>query len=145
MTKLNLFKSVALALGCVTLAMTTTPADAGVLKGHAGTTFTLIPVEFDAKGNPTKFTHTVDGVVRVFELGNCTVHADVIAIPQPDGSFSASGTFRITTADGATTLDAEAVAVVTADPANPLQGSFPLHGFSYAREFSAQGKPTASG
>ena len=120
----NLLKSIALTLVCAAFAMSAHPADAGVLKGNAGTTFTLIPVEFDAKGNPTKFTHTVDGVVRVFELGNCTVHFDVIAILRPDGSFSGSGTIRITTADGATTLDAEGVAVVTADPANPLFGNF---------------------
>ena len=124
MTKFNLFRLITLALGCAVLAMITPCVEAGVIKGHAGTTFDLIPVEFDSNGRPTKFTHTVDGVVRVFELGNCTVHADVIATPLPDGSFTATGTFRITSADGGTTLDAKAVAVVTIDPANPLFGNF---------------------
>ena len=122
MTILNVFKKFSLAF--VFIALTAAPALAGVLKGHAGTTFDLIPVEFDSNGRPTKFTHTVDGVVRIFELGNCTVHADVIAVPQPDGSFTATGTFRITSSDGATTLEAKAVAVVTVDPANPLFGNF---------------------
>jgi hypothetical protein len=124
MKALNLFKSIVLALGCAMLAMTTTPADAGVLKGHAGTTFDLIPVTFDQNGNPTKFTHTVDGVVRVFEIGNCTFHADVIAVPRPDGTFTLSGTFLITSANGATTLSADAVGLVTIDPANPSFGNF---------------------
>jgi hypothetical protein len=124
MKTLNLFKSIALALSCAVLSMTTTPAQAGVLKGHAGTTFLLIPATFDQNGNPTSFTHTVDGVVRVFEIGNCTFHADVIAVPHPDGSFSLSGTFLITSANGATTLNADAVGRVTIDPATPLFGNF---------------------
>src|SRR2546422_5499403 len=117
MFKLNLFKSIALALGCAALATTTLPAEARDIRAHAGTTFTLTPVEFDAKGNPTKFTHTVDGVVRVSSLGNCIFHGDVMAVPQPDGSFTLAGTFRITS-------DAEAVGVVTPDPANPAFANF---------------------
>jgi hypothetical protein len=124
MKTLNLFKPIALALSCAVLAMTTTSAHAGVLKGHAGTTFLLIPATFDQNSKPTSFTHTVDGVVRVFEIGNCTFHADVIALPHPDGSFSLTGTFLITSADGATTLNADAVGRVTIDPANPLFGNF---------------------
>jgi hypothetical protein len=124
MTKLSLFKSMALAWACAAVVMASVPVEAGVLKGHAGTTFILMPVTFDQNGNPTKFTHTVDGVVRVFEIGNCAFHADVIAVPRPDGSFSLSGTFLITAADGTTTLNADAVGLVTIDPANPLFGNF---------------------
>ena len=124
MTKLNLFKSIALTLGCAELIMISTPAEAGAIKAHAGTTFTLTPVEF-TNGIPAKFTHTVDGVVRVSLLGNCTVHADVVAVPSPDfSSFSLTGTFRITSADGNTTLDAEVKGVATTDPDNPSFANF---------------------
>jgi len=120
MTKVNLFKSIALALGCAALAMTNLPAQAGVVKGHAGTTFDLNPIEFGPGGVPTKYTHTVDGVVRVFELGNCTFHADVIITQAtPNDPFVLTGKFLITTADGTTTLNADAVGVGTADPSNP--------------------------
>jgi hypothetical protein len=119
--KLNLFKSIALAFACAALAFATPCANAGVIKGHAGTTFNLTPVSFDSNGNPTKFTHTVDGVVRVFELGNCTFHADVIVFPPKTTAdpFILVGTFRITTADGATTLNADAAGTATPDPTNP--------------------------
>ena len=124
MTKLNLFKSITLVLGCAAFALTSTRAEAGAIKAHAGTTFTLTPVEF-ANGIPTKFTHTVDGVVRVSLLGNCTVHADVIAVPSPDfSSFSLAGTFRITSADGATSLNAEVKGVATTDPDNQYFANF---------------------
>ena len=120
MTKLNLFKSITLALGCVTLAITSLPAQAGGVKGHAGTTFTLSPIEFGPGGVPTKYTHTVDGVVRVFELGNCTFHADVIITQAtPNDPFVLTGTFLITTANGTTTLNADATGIGTPDPTNP--------------------------
>jgi hypothetical protein len=121
MKKHSLFKSIMLAFACATLAITTLPANAGVVKGHAGTTFTLTPVEFDVNGNPTKFTHTVDGVVRVFEIGNCTFHADVIVYAPKSATdpFLLVGTFRITNADGTTVLIADASGTGTADPANP--------------------------
>ena len=121
---LYIFKSLTLTVAFLALALAAIPASAEVLKGHAGTTFLLIPATFDQHGNPTSFTHTVDGVVRVFEIGNCTFHADVIAVPRADGSFSLTGTFLITSADGATTLNAEAVGLVTLDPATPLFGNF---------------------
>jgi hypothetical protein len=119
---LTLFKTITLALGCAALAMTATPAHAGVVKGHAGTTFVLTPVAFDAQGNPTKFTHTVDGVVRVSILGNCSFHADVIVLaPKPNTAdpLLLAGTFRFISADGATILNADAVGTATPDPANP--------------------------
>jgi hypothetical protein len=124
MKQRSLFKLTALALGCATLAMTTLPAQARDIRAHAGTTFDLLPVEFDANGNPTKFTHTIDGVVRVSSLGNCTFHGDVVGFPRPDGSFELTGTGRITTADGATSLDFEVKGVVAIDPANPAFGNF---------------------
>lgn len=123
MKTFNLFKAITLSLACAALAMTTiTPAEAGVIKAHAGTTFVLTPEAFDANnGNPTLFTHTVDGVVRVSLLGNCTVHFDVIvgAPKTATDPFTLVGTCRITSADGATTLDAEVEGTGTLDPANP--------------------------
>jgi hypothetical protein len=123
MTKLNLFKSI--GLGCAVLVMANLPAQAGVVKGHAGTTWVLNPIEFGPGGVPTKYTHTVDGVVRIFELGNCTFHADVIITQAtPKDPFILNGTFLITTADGATTLNADAVGVGTGDPSNPSMLNF---------------------
>jgi hypothetical protein len=120
MTKLNPLKLIALVIGWAMLATTTLPAEAGVVKGHAGTTFDLAPIAFDATGRPTTYTHTVDGLVRIFELGNCTFHADVI-ITQPNANdpFTLTGTFIIRTADGATILHADAQGMGTPDPANP--------------------------
>ncbi|HTL56439.1 MAG TPA: hypothetical protein VL361_12220 [Candidatus Limnocylindrales bacterium] len=65
MKTLDLSKFVALVLACAAFAMATTLADAGVIKANGGTTFTFEPVAFDVHGNPVRFTHTVDGVVRV--------------------------------------------------------------------------------
>jgi hypothetical protein len=130
MKNLTPFRLVALALAGAALAIVTFPAlgdrsgDRGhrghLINAHGGTTFALTPVEFDASGNPTKFSHTVNGVVRVSLLGNCAFQADIPAVPHRDGTFSLAGTFRITSADGETSLDAEVEGVATPDPANPL-------------------------
>jgi hypothetical protein len=122
MNNLRLLKTITLAYAA--LALTTISAESGIIKANAGTTFTLRPASFDPSGIPTSFTHTVDGVVQVSSLGSCTVHFDVIGIPHPDGSLSLTGTFRITTADGTTTLAAEVEGVVTPDSANPALGNF---------------------
>lgn len=88
----------------------------GVIKAYAGTTFILTPVP----ERPTEFPHTVDGVVRVSLLGNCTVHFDVLmfAPKTTKDPFTLLGTLRITSADGTTTLDADVVGTATFDPAN---------------------------
>jgi hypothetical protein len=135
MKKPNLFKIVALALGCAALAATTIPSKADrlgdrgprahLVNAHAGTTFTpLTPIDFDAQGNPTKFSHTVDGVVRVSLLGNCTVHFDVVAMPRPDGTFALAGTLQITAADGQTNLNADVEGATSPEPDNALMGNF---------------------
>ncbi len=61
MRTFSLFKTLALALHCAALAVAAIPAQAGDIKGHAGTTFVLTPVTVDSTGRPTKYTHTVDG------------------------------------------------------------------------------------
>jgi hypothetical protein len=131
----NIIKAIALTLGCAALAVTALPSKADrsdnrgprahLVQAHAGTTFTpLAPIEFDAQGNPIKFNHTVDGVVRVSLLGNCTVHLDVIAVPRPDGTFGLSGTGQITSADGHTTLNADVEGGTSPEPDNALMGNF---------------------
>jgi hypothetical protein len=92
---------------------------ARVIKAHAGTTFVLLPVP----GSSTEFTHTVDGVVRVSLLGNCTVHFDVrVTAPKTaTDPFTLKGKVKITSADTLTTIDADVVGTGTFDPAN---GSF---------------------
>jgi hypothetical protein len=114
---LKQFKAITLALGCVALAMTTIPANADVVQGHAGTTFIQTPVEI--VNGIAQVHHIWDGVVRVSLLGNCTVHGDVVAIPRPDGTYSLAGTCRITSANGGTSLEAVLEGVFTPDPANP--------------------------
>lgn len=124
MKSLNLFNKLSLVLACAALAMTTVPAEARLIKAHAGTTFTpLAPIEFDAQGNPTKFSHSVDGIVRVSSLGNCTVHFDVIAVPRPDGTFGLIGTMQIITADGQTTLNADVEGATSPDPDSSLMAN----------------------
>lgn len=120
----KLFKTLALAMTFAAVAMTTVPAEAAVIQAHAGTTFTLTPVEFDQQGNPTKFSHTVDGVVRVSLLGNCTGHFDIVAVPRPDGTFGLAGTLQITSADGQTTLNGEVEGATSPEPANALMANF---------------------
>lgn len=134
MSNIDPFKSIVLALGCAAWAVSSIPAQANLpgwqgpeylIKAHAGTTFTpLTPLEFDAAGNPTKFSHAVEGVVRVSSLGNCAVTFDVIAVPASPTSFNLTGTCRITSADGRATLDSEVTGSITIDPANPLFGNF---------------------
>ncbi len=116
----TLTRSLLLAASCVTFALTAQPAAARDVRGHAGTTFVLQPVEFDQTGFPTRYTHAVDGVVRVSGLGNCTFHADVIITQAtPTSPMVLAGPFLITTADGGSTLKADAIGVGTPDPANP--------------------------
>jgi hypothetical protein len=143
----RLFKTVALVWACAALAMTV-PAEARPITAHAGTTFTLTPIEFDTGGNPTKFAHTVDGVVRVSLFGNCTVHFDVIAVPASPTTFGLTGTCQITTADGTSTLALEVNGTVAIDTANPAFGDFrydaKISGGT-GRMAAARGKATIDG
>ena len=108
--------AIAIALGCAALAMITIPAQAAVIKANAGTTFVLSPVP----GHSDQLTHSIDGVVRVTILGNCTFHGDVlIYLPTAAGKpYLLAGSCRFTSADGATTLDAQVEGIGTPDPAN---------------------------
>lgn len=64
-----------LALGCAALGFCEASANAGEFSANAGTTFLLVPL---LSTSPLQFTHTVDGLVEVSSLGDCTVHFDLI-------------------------------------------------------------------
>jgi hypothetical protein len=111
----KLLKTILLGLGCATLTMASISVEADAIKGHAGTTFTVAPIP----GSPEKFTHTVDGVVRLSSLGNCTVHFDVTGAFDAQGNVTGAGTFKITSADGKNSFQGEGVATGSPDPENP--------------------------
>jgi hypothetical protein len=52
----------------------------GVMTANAGTRFTLGPSDQEGV-----LSHTVDGVAQVSVIGNCIVHFDVLARPEPPG------------------------------------------------------------
>ncbi len=69
-----------------------------------------------------EFTHTIDGVVWVSLLGDCTFHADAIVVtpanPTTDPWPIIHGTFVITTVDG-DTLTLSAAGHARLNPVNP--------------------------
>lgn len=81
---------------------------------NAGTTFILVPV------SKTQLTHTVDGVVQVSPLGDCTVHFDLIVTATGSSSrpYSVAGTQTITTADGASSVTSSVNGYLSSNPAN---------------------------
>src|SRR5437870_2980055 len=71
MKKLNLFRNLGLALGCVALAFTTAaiaPPRTVPINGTFGTTFKLIPT-----ATPGVFADPIEGVGNVPTLGFCTI------------------------------------------------------------------------
>src|SRR2546426_1006097 len=104
--------------------MSLLPANAAALQANGGTTWTL-----GQTADPSVFTHTVNGVVQVSLLCNCTVHADVLVrFPaNPSQPPALNGSFTFTTADGATTLKAIVQGTGTPDPANPAFLNFHYH------------------
>ena len=129
MKKSTLIKAASMTLGLATLVAVQSNGgsrddDRGRQHGHritanAGSTFTLLP-----SGTPGVLNHTVDGVVQLSVLGNCTFHADVKAyLPTAAGEpFVLTGTAIFTSADGSATLAIEVEGWAAPDPANP--GSF---------------------
>jgi len=84
---------------------------------NAGTTFVLVPIP---STSPQQYTHTVDGVVNVLPLGNCTVHFDLIVTSTGSSSipYTVSGTQTITTADGSSTVTSSVNGYLSSVPAN---------------------------
>jgi len=132
MKRISFIKSASVALGLAALVAAVTPHlnggsrdnDRGHQHGrritaNAGSTFTLLP-----SGTPGVLNHTVDGVVQLSLLGNCTFHADVVAqVPTGPGEpFVLMGTATFISADGSDNLDIDVEGWAAPDPANP--GSF---------------------
>lgn len=117
MKTLSLFKVCCIALGCAALVLGGTSAGAGEFFAQAGTTFILTPVPGTS---PQQLTHTVDGVVQVLSLGDCTVHFDLIVTATTSSTrpYLVTGTQTITTADGASSLTSSVNGYLTANPAN---------------------------
>src|SRR5262245_62408101 len=124
MTKFSLFKQFSPALVFAALILTGNSTHAADIRVNAGTTWILGPT-----ADPAVLTHTVDGIVQVSLLGNCTFHADVlVGLPAGPGQpYTLSGTFTFTSADGTTTLNADAVGTATPDPANAGFLNFRYH------------------
>jgi len=125
MKKLSLYKVLGLALGCVALVLGAVSASSKDSHGnwgtafHAngGTTFILSPASYS--GGPR--THTIDGVVRVSSLGDCTFHAmaTLVETATPGHYLITDGSFLFTTPDGSSTLTASAEGTGTVNPENP--------------------------
>jgi len=110
------FRTTSLASTFIALLIAAAPVNAAKISGSSGNNFTLTPT-----ATPGVFTLTHPGVARVSLLGNCTFDGTetVIAPTTPDQPFLLSGTFRFTSADGASTLNVEAEGTGFPDPANP--------------------------
>jgi hypothetical protein len=120
MKKLSLSKILGLALGCAALVLGGIYASAdsrhsNVFSAIAGTTYVLTPIP---DTTPQQYSHTVDGVVRVASLGDCTVHFDLVVTLTDSPTSLVTGTQIITTGDGKSTLISKVNGYVTPDPAN---------------------------
>ena len=102
MKNLSLSKVLACAIGTAGLLLSNVAASAAELYASAGTTFVLT----QTATNKSVFTHSVDGVVQVSHIGNCTVHFDVMVTAVYSDLFGLKGTLTITNATGASTLKA---------------------------------------
>lgn len=113
MKVLNQFRTVVLAFACAALVMT---AKARSIEGNSGNNFTMVPTS-----TPGVFTLTHPGVAQVSSLGNCTFDGEEVATfpATSDQPLTLKGTWRFTSADGSSTLDAEVAGTGTPDPANP--------------------------
>lgn len=106
-----------LVLACATLGSCGTSASAGEFCANAGTTFVMVPL---LSTSPLQFTHTVDGVVEVSSLGDCTVHFDLIVTATDSASrpYLVTGTQTITTADGASSVTSAVDGYLSSNSAN---------------------------
>jgi hypothetical protein len=127
MTRFSPCKLFGVALGCAALVLGAIYASADPRHSHgnagrenfhanAGTTFILAPAS--TVGGPR--THSIDGVVLVSSLGDCTFHATatLVETATPGYYLITDGIFLFTTADGTSTLTASAEGTLIANPAN---------------------------
>src|SRR5438552_17589795 len=89
MNKLNLLRTLALALTCAALAISRSqvgandgpPVNAAAIRVTTGNTFALVPTS-----DPNVFGHPVDGVAQVSLMGNCHFHGEAtIYLPTSPG------------------------------------------------------------
>jgi hypothetical protein len=123
MTRFSISRLLGCALGCAALVLSGLSASAGKtgsteVTANAGTTFVLT----QTPTNAALFTHTVDGVVQVSNLGNCTVHFNVLVTAMSATLFGLNGTLTITNAAATATLNADVVGfgIIQSDNANFL-------------------------
>jgi hypothetical protein len=126
MTKINLVKSLVLALGGAALvwasvtsrAGDTLPANAAALRANAGNKFALVPT-----ANPYVLGHPVDGVAQVSLLGNCHFHGEgEIHLPTSPGQpivIVSTSPWALTASDGTNSLRFDVQGTATFDPVNP--------------------------
>jgi hypothetical protein len=123
MTRFSLSKVLGVALGCAALVLGGISVNAAKsalksstteITANAGTTFVLT----QTPTNATLFTHTVDGVAQVSNVGNCTVHFNLLVTAMSATLFEINGTWAITNANATTTLNADVVGFGTIDPDN---------------------------
>ena len=117
MTRFSLSKVLGLVLGCGALVLGPISASADDFFAQAGTTFILVPVP---DTSPQQFTHTVDGVVQVASLGDCTVHFDLVVTATDSSTrpYLVTGTQIITSGDGKSTLTSRVNGYLASNPAN---------------------------
>ena len=101
---LSPFRLLTLALACMALVITAARGEARDIRGSSGNNFSLTPT-----ANPGAFILTHPGVAQVSAIGNCTFDGTEILVSPatPDRPLILKGTWRFTSADGTTTLDAE--------------------------------------
>lgn len=127
MRKNTVLKGLSMMLGCAAIiwatasikAGNTLPSNSANLRVTTGNTFALVPTD-----NPYVFGHPVDGVAQVSLMGNCHFHGDgTIYMPTTAGEpirIVSEIPWKLTSSDGANTLEFDAEGTATFDPANPL-------------------------
>ena len=127
MKKLNLLRTLSLAVTCAALAISRVPVaaedapgtNAAAIRVTTGNTFALVPT-----ADPNVFGHPVDGVAQVWLMGNCHFHGEgTIYLPTSPGQpirIVNTTPWTLTSSDGANSLKFDVEGTATFDPANPL-------------------------
>jgi hypothetical protein len=127
MKTIRLIKILSLALTCAALVFVSNSTMAADLRANAGTTFTLFP-----SNESGVLDHTVDGIVQLSIAGNSALsgsyifHADVVGtLPNVTGQpIALAGSFLLSSADGASTVNAVVTGAVSTDSTNPALANF---------------------
>jgi hypothetical protein len=125
--KLNLLRTLSLAITCAALAVSRFPVaaedgpgtNAAAIRVTTGNTFALVPTS-----DPNVFGHPVDGVAQVSLMGNCHFHGEgTIYLPTSPGQpirIVNTTPWTLTSSDGANSLKFDVEGTAAFDPANPL-------------------------